>query len=370
MNEDQFKDLLIKYQNGKCTDREKTLIENWLTFGHFEGKVLSDKQMDVKVERLTERLGLAPKRVKLLPRIAAAASIVIAIGAGIFFYTTQNGNNSIKTAVYTGDVGPGKQGATLTLANGKKIRLSDAHNGELAKEAGVTITKAENGELVYQVKDDAGNAERFNTLTTAQGETYSVRLPDGSIVWLNSASSLTYAAGLMKDGKRSVKLEGEAFFDVAKDKLHPFLVQTRNQQVEVLGTQFNINSYREEEAEATTLLEGSVKISSGSSETLIKPGEQAVNQNGMVRVAEVNVENFVDWKAGDFNLDEMNFRVAMRKIARWYDVEVIFDKSVPEDIHSGGWISRNKKLSEVLQFIESSGIARFRIEGKKLYVSR
>jgi transmembrane sensor len=368
MNEDQFKALLVQYREGKISETDKLLVEDWLTNGYFEGKVLSEQQLDVRVANLSGRLGFEPKRVKLWPRFAAAASIVLAIGVGIFFFTTRPETSNI--ALSGNDVAPGRQGATLTLANGKKIRLTDAPKGELAVEAGMTITKADNGELIYQVKDNADGSKRTNILSTAQGETYKLRLPDGSTVWLNSASSLTYTAGLLEASKRSVELEGEAFFDVAKDKSHPFLVQTHGQQVEVLGTKFNINSYRDEQSEATTLLEGSVKINSGNQQTLISPGQQALTRNRKLQVAEVNVEKFVDWKEGDFNLDDLNFRVAMRKIARWYNLEVIFDESVPQDIHSGGWISRNKKLSEVLQFIESSGIARFRLEGRKLYVSR
>jgi transmembrane sensor len=326
-------------------------------------------RLETDIQTEIARRKYSHTRHKLWPRIAVAAAIAtMVLGAGVFFF-----KNSQKTTEYiasTTDMAPGKQGATLTLASGKKIRLNGKLNGELANEAGVVITKTADGQLIYEIRNTSNQGNQINTLSTAKGETYRVRLPDSSTVWLNAASSLTYAVDLLKSGKRTVKLEGEAFFAVTKDKSHPFVVQTHDQQVEVLGTQFNINSYPDENVVATTLLEGSVKVISRDVQMMIKPGDQALNQGGKIRVAKVSVENFVDWKEGDFNLNNLNFKVAMRKIARWYDVEVQFDESVPNSISSGGWISRGKRLSEVLKFIESSGIAKFRLEGRILFVYR
>ncbi|EHQ26195.1 FecR family protein [Mucilaginibacter paludis] len=300
-------------------------------------------------------------------RWAAAAAILIVAG-GLFYYS-QNKPSKNNTQLVANDVAPGHQGATLTLANGKKIILTQAINGKLAKEAGVTITKTANGQLVYQVEGTT-EVNKVNTLSTDNGETYKVQLPDGSEVWLNSASSLTYNTNLNENGKRMVSLTGEAYFQVAKDKAHPFIVHTEKQDVEVLGTHFNINSYKDEPAIATTLLEGSVKVTSGTYKQIIKPGEQAVNNGAGIKVAVVDADNITDWKDGDFNLNHVDFRVAMRKVARWYDVEVVYDKSVPEDIETGGWISRKQKLSAVLKFIESSGLVHFKVEGKKIYISK
>jgi hypothetical protein len=312
-----------------------------------------------------------PKIIKLWPRIAVAVAVAtIIFGAGLFYYNLTTDTKNSNQHVYKNDVAPGASGATLTLSNGKKIRLSDAQNGEVAKEAGVMITKSENGEVVYEVMGDSGELGKLNTLSTANGETYKLRLPDGSYVWLNSASSLTYSSKLVENGKRTVKLQGEGYFEIAKDKFHPFVVTTEKQTVEVLGTHFNINSYPDETVVATTLVEGSVSVTSGKLRQVIKPGEQAINKGNNIQVNEVNPENVIDWKNGDFNLDELDFRVAMRKIARWYNVAVVYEASVPENIKSGGWISRSRSLSAVLRHIESSGQVRFRLEGKKVYVAK
>jgi ferric-dicitrate binding protein FerR (iron transport regulator) len=165
-----------------------------------------------------------------------------------------------------------------------------------------------------------------------------------------------------------VALTGEGYFEVAKDRSHPFIVEAAGQQVEVLGTHFNVNSYADEPVVATTLLEGSVKVSAAASARTIVPGEQARSSGGGISVARVNTGQVVDWKDGDFNLEGVDFRAAMRKLGRWYNVEFVYDRSVPGDIEAGGWISRSSPLSAVLKSIENSGQVRFKIEGRKVLV--
>ncbi|RZL98092.1 MAG: FecR family protein, partial [Pedobacter sp.] len=333
------------------------------------------------LERVHERIAaekfdiskeiITPRVRRLWPRIGIAAAVAtIIVSAGIWFYQGSQKDASVQVAVMD-DVAPGHQSATLTLASGKKIVLSDAANGELAKEAGVIISKTASGQLIYEIKDENAESDKINILTTDNGETYQVRLPDGSSVWLNAASTLKYPASFAKLKDRRVELSGEGYFEVAKDKTHPFIVKTAEQEVEVLGTHFNVNAYADEKAIATTLLEGSVKVSSGEKNNkILKPGEQALNKGNTILVKEVDTENITDWKDGDFNLDQVDFRIAMRKIARWYDVEVIYDDNLSNDIQISGWISRSKKLSSVLKFIESSGLVHFKVEGRKVYVSK
>jgi transmembrane sensor len=321
-------------------------------------------------------------RLRLWSRIAGAAIILIVVGAGVTRYLNDLKQHTEIKSAYINDIAPGKVGATLTLANGKKIRLADAANGEIAKEAGISVSKTADGQVIYEIASQAFNDENdrslrggttkqsYNTLTTAKGETYILTLPDKSKVWLNAASSLTYSAALNERGLRRVKLEGEAYFQIAKDKAHPFIVESKGQEVEVLGTHFNVNTYADEPAATTTLLEGRVQITTAGNKQVLKPGQQATNNRDAIKVSDANIENTMDWKEGDFYLDRIDFKAAMRKIERWYDVEVIYDSTVPDHIETGGWISRSKKLSSVLKFIESSGMAHFRIEGKKIYVSK
>ncbi|SMO72269.1 FecR family protein [Solitalea koreensis] len=322
----------------------------------------------------TRRQTVPIRKVKLWPRIGIAAAIAMLIVFGGLWFYRANQNDNTNQIAYTSDVAPGKQSATLTLANGKKIRLTDATNGELAKESGVTISKTADGQLVYEIKGNSTERNKINTLVntlaTANGETYRVRLPDGSSVWLNAASSLKYPATFANLKERWVELSGEGYFEIAKDKAHPFIVKTDKQEVRVLGTHFNINAYADEKAITTTLLEGSVKLTEGNKSQLLRPGEQAINAEETIKVKQVNIDAVIDWKNEEFYLDKMDFRVAMRKIARWYNLDVIYNGSVPENLEAGGWIPRSSKLSDVIKSIESTGQVHFKIEGRRLYVSK
>jgi transmembrane sensor len=307
-------------------------------------------------------------RFKLWHGIAAAAVAMMVLGVGLF-YSGFNPKPLTQELAYQNDIAPGKQGATLTLASGKKIRLTDVANGELAKEAGVVITKSANGQLIYEIKGSDTQSNKINTLSTAKGETYQLRLPDGSLVWLNAASSLTYAANLNERGKRRVRLEGEGYFEIAKDKAHPFVVESKGQQVEVLGTHFNVNAYDNEPAVTTTLTEGSVKVDSRGLTKTLSPGQQATVSSDNIMVKSVRVENVLAWKEGAFLFEEESLASIMRKISRWYDVDVVY-KNVDQNELYGGGVSRYDKVSKVLENLELTGGLRFKIEGRTVIVMK
>lgn len=312
----------------------------------------------------------AKKTMRLWPRMAVAAAVIVVISfAGLYLLNKNNISDQLANHTGTGqDILPTKRGATLTLGSGKKLSLSDLEAGELTKEAGVVIKKAADGQLIYQVSGRKNQSNLMNTISTPKGETYQVLLPDGSTVFLNAASSLTFSVNLIQQGKRTVKLDGEGYFEVARDKAHPFVVQGRGQEVEVLGTHFNMNAYADEPSATTTLLKGSVQVYNGRDRKKIKPGEQAVSNGSGIQINVANVEQVMSWTKGDFHLNHVNFKTAMRDIARWYNVEVIYDASVPNDMESGGWIARDKPLSAVLKSIESSGLVKFRVKDRKVYV--
>jgi len=320
---------------------------------------------------LMEKIGREDtKRSNLWPRVLAVAATVTIVFLGIYFFNSHQRIDVNDAIVVTQEITPGTVGATLTLANGEKIQLAGAADGKLAQEAGVTITKSSGGSLVYEIKDGAAGTGKMNTLSTANGETYQVRLPDGSVVYLNAASSLTYPTSLIENGKRVVTLRGEGYFEIYKDKAHPFIVKTEKQEVEVLGTHFNINSYGDEPAVSTTLIEGSVKVRTGNKLQILKPGEQSINDGRNVKVNQVDVDSSIDWKNGDFNLDGVEFKTAMRKIARWYNMEVIYEEAISDHIRSGGWVSRKNSLSAVLKSIEESGQVHFRVKGRQIYITK
>lgn len=308
----------------------------------------------------------APKVVRLWPRIAIAAAVVLVIFAAAWFFNSNTSDNKASEIRYASDVTPGKMGATLMLANGKKILLSDATNGELVNEAGVTVSKTADGQLIYEITGATDNS--LNTLSTSNGETYQVKLPDGSKVWLNSASTLSYRTSLNENGIRRVKLTGEAYFEVAKDAVHPFIVESGNQQVEVLGTEFNVNAYQDEKVFRTTLLEGSVKLSEGSVSKILVPGTQAANAKGLIKLTAVDTELAVAWKNNKFIFDRLPIEEIMRMIARWYNLEVVYEGNIPSDTFWGS-VSRFENVSKALVPLEATGNVHFKIEGRRIYVS-
>lgn len=307
------------------------------------------------------------KMKQLWVRITVAASLLLIGTIGVYYLNHSRipgpSTNLVKQAV----INPGSNKATLTLANGKKIMLSSATKGELANEAGVVITKTADGILVYEVKDrkERGNHE-MNMLSTPNGGQYQVSLPDGTKVWLNAATSLKYPASFSRTKERKVELTGEAYFEVAKDKTHPFVVVANQQTVEVLGTHFNINSYTNQEFSKTTLLEGSVKI---NGRILLKPGEEgALTKSGALAVHAVDAESAIAWKNGLFIFENETLKIAMDKIARWYDVEVEYQNPSLKSLTVGGIISRFEKVSEVLNLFEKAADIQFTLKGRTIII--
>jgi transmembrane sensor len=374
MNQQKAIRLLNNYKNGQLSPEQERRLNQWyLSQAAQSTHELSERQTEQTVELIRSRLpGLKPPRTaRLWLSIAAVAACMALVFLGLYYFMYQVPSGEVKNSLAGNEVLPGKAGATLTLSSGKKISLLSSANGKIASQAGVTVSKTANGELIYQPTGgpEPSQAGAVNTLTTANGQTYVLTLPDHSKIWINSASSISYPVDIARSSTRVVKMRGEAYFQVAKDKTRPFVVQTGDQQVEVLGTHFNINSYPNEPNTTTTLLEGSVRVTAGKNTVVIKPGQQAINHNTSLAVTTVNSDSVTDWKEGDFYLNHVDFKTAMRKIARWYDVEVIYDPSFSQDMESGGWISRNNKLSAVLKLIESSGQVHFKVQGKKIFVS-
>jgi len=298
---------------------------------------------------------------RLWTSISVAAAILITISAGLFYFSYQK--TTKKTVSYATDIVPGKNSATLTLANGEKIFLSDDLKGVVAKEAGLSIIKTAKGQIIYNVVDLSPKVNHMNTLSTTKGETYQVRLPDGTLVWLNAASSLSYSTSLSERGIRKVKLVGEAYFEVAKDKVHPFVVSTDKQEIEVLGTHFNVNAYPDEPLSKTVLVEGSVKISTNEMSKILKPNQQASLSDKEIDIEIVDSKQAIAWKNGFFSFDNENLESVMRKISRWYNVDVQYDCPEAKNGVFFGDFSRFDSISLVLKTIERGGAVRFEIKG-------
>lgn len=305
-------------------------------------------------------------------RLAAVAAVFCVIFSGIFFLTNQDSKLSKNIPLHATKIIPGRISATLTLANGKKILLNNTAKGEIAKEAGITIIKTPSGEVIYQVNSTSDVNDGVNTLSTAKGETYAVVLPDHSKVWLNALSSLTYNTNLTKQNSRNVKLIGEAYFEVAKDKAHPFVVESRDQSIQVLGTHFNIDSYADEPVVTTTLLEGAVKLiprTNGLNPVVLKPGQKSTLSGKNFTISIVDVDDEIAWKDGQFVFNNEGLEAIMREVSRWYNVDVIYDNDSLKKELFWGSISRFEKVTDVLHMLEVTGSAKFKVSGRSITVT-
>ncbi|RYD96458.1 MAG: FecR family protein [Sphingobacteriales bacterium] len=371
MDEKEIKSLIEKYQNGSLSAQEKAILESWYNQRSADSPLdLTDETIERNLQKVSSRLPLkyAVIHTRIWPRIAAAASIAVVMAAGLFYY--QQGPSEQQVKVVKQDIGPGGNKAYLTLANGKKISLTDAANGSIASQAGITITKTSDGQLIYSVKDTepGGTAKTgYNIIETPKGGQYRVQLPDGTTVWLNAQSSLRFPTSFESLGERHVELSGEGYFEVAKDKTHPFMVKSSGQIVKVLGTHFNINNYEDEPAAKTTLLEGSVQL---NGQLTLKPGEQAIiPASGKIVVSQVDLDEAVAWKNGKFIFADENIESIMRKLARWYNVEVRYDVAPPTETFTAS-IGRFDNISKILDKLSYTNNVHFKIEGRRILVMR
>ena len=371
-----FLKLIEKYLNGSASPEELNAIENY--YSHFsDDPDITDNLNEEKIsalkaslrQKIDTKINRAEKQVSPLYErrsFQVAASILLFLMIGLFI-TNKLKKEPAKFQAENYDLAPGSNKATLILADGSKIDLAAEKNGTLKTQPGSQVIK-QNEQLTYSTARGKTVAEvTYNTLTTPRGGQYEVTLADGTKVWLNAASSLKFPTAFT-GSERVVELTGEAYFEVAHNSKQPFKVKTANQIVQDIGTQFNVNSYADEDAAATTLVEGSVKIFDAGRQTMIKPGQQyLLKANGVPEVRnDVDIDEVTAWKNGLFQFNNADIKTIMRQISRWYNVDVEYSGQVPASTYHGR-ISRNSNASAVLKILELSGID-FTIERGKIIV--
>lgn len=388
-NNDQLKRAYSHFLNNQCSETEIAELLAYFRVGdeqalkdliHSELLLSNDEDlMTVDEELKLSQIFQSVKKItnldtpKIIPfykhtsflRFAAACIALMVISVSVIVY--QGYINATKLVSIENDIDPGVNKAILTLANGKQILLTEEGNESLVEEAGVEITKTAQGQLVYKFTNhkatETGVGE--NKITTPKGGQYQLQLADGTKIWLNAASSIKFPI-VFGGQKRKVELEGEAYFEVAKDKAHPFIVKSINQELEVLGTHFNLQAYGEGGATTTTLLEGSVKVN----HRLLKPGQESTLAAGQIKVREVDTDNAISWKNGFFTFDEEPLESILINIGRWYDVDIQFkDEELRTKVFSGR-ISRYVKVSQVLNKLALTRSVRFEIKGRTITVMK
>jgi transmembrane sensor len=407
-------DLLMKHLQGNLSDAEQEQLNQWrsqsernrLLFESINDEeqlrqlVLAWHQEEeedneaIILSKIRREIGsntptIPVRRISRLRRFARVAAVVILLaGVGGYGYFLMNRKESAPAAAMarkTVDIPPGRDGAILTLSDGRQVVLDSLGNGVVATQNGTQVV-VKNGSLAY-TPGAGSTAPVYNMLTTPKGRQFQLILPDGTKVWLNAASSLRYPT-VFSDTGRQVEVTGEVYFEVASIQLPakggralsgqkmPFIVNVNNHaQIQVLGTQFNVNAYNDEPEVKVTLLEGAVKVKSevggqkSENSVILKPGEQAVSSRSNSQLTidhSPDVAKAIAWKSGFFNFEDASLEEVMRQLERWYDIEVVYEKNVP-DIQFGGKMSNNVSLSGLLKSLQEMGV-HFRVEGRKLIV--
>lgn len=339
-----------------------------------EQLLAQNRENDAAVKPLNKRITLTFRQM------AVAASILLVIGLSSYFLfiNKPTKQDDIVVAEIKDVKAPTTNRAMITLADGRTVYLDSAANGQIFTQNNIKVTKTADGKIIYDLviptKEGSQGAPAFNTLTNPRGsKVIDMTLSDGTHVWLNAGSSVTYPVAFIGN-ERKVAITGEAYFEIthtvtASGAKQPFIVSKGDMQVQVLGTHFNVNAYDDESDIKVTLLEGSVKvIASAAKQTVLKPGEQAV----LTRNSQLTTHNSVDldavmaWKNGLFQFNNADLPTVLRQLARWYDVEVVYEGKIPQR-EFGGKMQRDLNLTEVLKILETNNV-NFKIEGRTLIV--
>lgn len=382
--------LIEKYLSGNITAEEQLQLDEWY-------EILPQQEDTV----VPDRSDLAAMRARLETRIldsirnnkeaaavkpffrrnflymaAAILVILFSVGGYLYFFSTKQQHPHLANTTVppvNNDIEPGGNKALLTLSDGTSIVLDTAINGTVSQQGNIKVLKLDNGLLRYnQQLTNATIAATpvFNTISTPRGGQYQVTLSDGTRVWLNAASSLHFPVAFT-GSERTVEVTGEAYFEVAHDKEKPFRVASRGTMVEVLGTHFNINAYADETAVKTTLLQGKVKVTGTATVDTkhLLPGQQSVlDKKGRITLRQqVDTEETTAWMHGHFQFKSADLKTVLRQVARWYDVEIIYNGAV--DIHFTGQLPRSEKASAIFEKLEMTGAVHFKIENRKIIVS-
>lgn len=383
VNQNDLNRMIKRYVAGTATAEEILFIEAYYKHLDKEANILDQlKEEELEIlgevgfQRVLANINQPTKNRKSIPfyKYIAAAVVFIAFISGFLYFSKDRviTQNTLLVKKQKIDVLPGVDKAILTLSDGSKIVLDDAKNEKIVEKAGLVISKTTDGQLLYKVSSTLPKSATiaYNTIATSKGNQYQVLLPDGTKVWLNAASSLKYPE-VFTGNERKVILSGEAYFEVAKNKDMPFRVQSRNQDVQVLGTHFNINSYSDDQSIKTTLLEGAIKVSNANFSKILKPGEQSsVENNGLGNInviKNIDVDSEIAWKKGLFSFNNVALKTILIQLERWYDIKIDY-QSIPDKRYNG-MVPRKSNLSEVLNMLELTGNISFKIEeGRRLKV--
>jgi transmembrane sensor len=395
MDQNTFEDFLKKVAQQTHTPSELADFLAWLkalpeeqaaaALDRYEQVFRADNVVDIEALRRIEegienRLG-SPDAVHTIPhnrtpvifylKIAAIFIVVLSMVSFFLYRNHVKNSDTVSARGATETIVPGKNQAVLKLSGGRSILLEDMADGVITMNDKSTGFEKKSGLLVAKTDGIIPPVpNEINMLETPRGGQYQIALPDGSMVWLNASTRLFFPT-VFKPGERKVKVMGEAYFEVKADPKNPFIVETATgASLRVLGTSFNVSAYEDDAQETTTLLTGSLQVSRNQSKALLKPGQQAiVNKESIVDVQDVETSYAVAWKEGNFMFNREPIKTVMNKIARWYNVDIVYDGPVTET-RFWGTLSRFAQVNDVLQMLEATGRVHFIIEGRRIIVKK
>jgi len=377
----EAQELLKKYRSGTLTKEEQAILESWYNQrARSKSDIsLSEEEFDADLEHISKGLPAMgtpvqdSKKRKIL-NFSIAASVLLILSVGIPLYLSYQNKDREQSLAITTDIYGGGKRAILTLADNKQVVLDSVFRGEIARTAGVSVRTTSEGRLKYVVEggNRGDNAPlEYNTISTPAGSEYQVQLSDGTVVWLNALSSIRFPTSF-RDNERRIEVTGEVYLEVARNARAPFRVTTGDQTVEVLGTVFNIDGSSQRGVVRTTLVEGSIRVQSKAvnKSLVLKPGQQSLisSDQNEITVREVDLEEAVAWKNGYFLFVDDSLKNIMDEVSRWYDVEIVYERSETTSHKFSGTISRAKSLSQTLRMLELAGNVRFKIAGRRVVV--
>ncbi|RZS75155.1 FecR family protein [Pseudobacter ginsenosidimutans] len=394
--------LYDRYETGACTHRERLELMElaampeheaffkeridaaMINVAYDEATILSllpNKRAEEIFEEILRQPVLVRRKALTLRYWAAAAAILLVLAAGAYLWFSSTASKMGPQSSLAMEIMPGKDGAILTLADGKQIVLDSIASGIIGSQNGAQLTLT-NGQLAYGSSGQINHTMEYNTISTPKGRQFRLLLSDGTMVWLNAASSLKYPT-IFTGKERQVTVSGEVYFEVAKNTKMPFRVSVNEKAtIDVLGTSFNVEAYSNEGAINTTLLEGSIRaavvpagVGGNAANKVLKPGQQAQISNtptdpgavpGITVIDNIDIEKVMAWKNGFFNFEGASLAEVMKQLERWYDIEVIYEKGIP-DKKLMGKMTRDITLNGLLAGLEELGI-HGRLEGRKLTI--
>ncbi|RXK81312.1 FecR family protein [Filimonas effusa] len=371
--------LIEKFEQGRATDEEIQELDVWFRL-HESNPDITDhltKEQQLQAQsgllmRINSRIDLEErpsfplrKAAPLLwAKLAVAASVLLVIAVGGWFFLGRNQPVKQALAGHIEDFAPGSNKAILTLENGEHIILDQAKTGAIASQGNAVISKTNEGNVVYMQRGKS-EAVAMNTLTTPYGGLYRLTLADGTEVWLNAASSIKYPSSF-NGSVREVEISGEVYMEVAQNSRQPFRVKAGSHTVEVLGTHFNINTY---DSIKTTLLEGAVALTSAGRRKLLQPGEQGLFIGNAIHLNKVDLDEVMAWKNGFFDFTDAGIQTVMQEFARWYNLDVVFDGPQTKETFTGR-IPRSWSFARVIKSMETFKSTHITTQGRRIMVKQ